>query len=68
MSNRTYDCIKNFALVCSPVLVFLTALVSIWNIPYAAEITDTLAALDTLACAIVLVAKKIYDNNQKGES
>ena len=68
MSNKTYDIIKNVALIVTPVITFLGALVSIWNIPFSAEITATLSAIDILAGAIVLVAKKIYDNNQKGES
>lgn len=68
MSNKTYDIIKNVALIVTPIITFLGALVSIWNIPFSAEITATLSAIDILAGAIVLVAKKIYDNNQKGES
>lgn len=68
MSNKTYDTIKNVALIVTPVITFLGALVSIWNIPFSAEITATLSAIDILAGAIVLVAKKIYDKNQKGES
>lgn len=67
MSNKTYDTVKNIALIVAPVITFAGAIVSIWNIPYAAEITATLAALDTLTGAIVLVAKKIYEDKQKGE-
>lgn len=67
MSDKTYDTIKNLALIVAPVITFLGALISIWNVPYSAEITATLAAIDTLAGAAVLVAKKIYDDNQKGE-
>jgi hypothetical protein len=68
MSNKTYDIIKNMALIVTPIITFLGALVSIWNIPFSAEITATLSAIDILAGAIVLVAKKIYENNQKGDS
>lgn len=67
MSNKTYDTVKNIALIVAPVITFAGAIVSIWNIPYTAEITATLAALDTLTGAIVLVAKKIYEDKQKGE-
>lgn len=66
MSDKTYDTIKNVALIVAPVITFIGALVSIWNVPCAAEITATLAAIDTLAGAVVIVAKKIYDD-QKGE-
>ena len=66
MSDKTYDLIKNVALIVTPIITFLGALVSIWNVPYTAEITATLAAIDTLAGAVVLVAKKISDDKQKG--
>lgn len=66
MSDKTYDLIKNVALIVTPVITFLGALVSIWNIPFSAEITATLAAIDTLAGAVVLVAKKIYEDKKKG--
>lgn len=61
MSNRTYDTIKNIALIITPVLAFLASLITIWNIPYGAELTATLTALDALTGAIVIVAKKIYE-------
>lgn len=67
MSDKTYDTIKNVALIVAPVITFIGALVSIWNVPYTAEITASLAAIDTLAGAVVLVAKKIYEDKQKGE-
>lgn len=66
MNNKTYDTLKNIALLAAPIIVFVSALVSIWNIPYGAQITATLAAVDTALGAIVVVAKKIYDG--KGEN
>ena len=64
MNNKTYDIIKNTALVITPVLAFIASLVSIWNIPHGAEITATLTAIDTLLGAIVIVAKKRYEGKQ----
>ena len=64
MNNKTYDIIKNTALVITPVLAFIASLVSIWNIPHGAEITATLTAIDTLLGAIVIVAKTIYEGKQ----
>lgn len=61
MSNKTYDTIKNVALILTPVLAFLASLITIWNVPYGAELTATITALDVLAGAIVVVAKKIYE-------
>lgn len=67
MTNKTYDIIKAVALLMAPVLVFISALCSIWNVPYCEQITATLAALDTLLGAIVVVAKKLWDSKQKEE-
>lgn len=61
MSNKTYDLIKNIALMAAPVLVLVSALCSIWNVPYCSEITASLAAIDTFLGAFVIVAKKIYE-------
>lgn len=62
MSNKMYDTIKNVALIITPILAFLASMISIWNVPYGAELTATLTAVDTLAGAIVIVAKKIYED------
>lgn len=67
MSNKTYDTIKNISLFAAPVIVFVSALVTIWNIPYSAQITATLAAIDAMLGGFVIVAKKIYDNKHKSE-
>ena len=61
MSNKFYDALKTVALVATPVLAFTAAVVSIWNIPYGAELTATLTAIDTLLGAIVVALKFNYD-------
>ena len=66
MSDKTYDCIKNCALIVAPIITFLGTLVTIFQVPYMAEITAVLAALDTLIGAVVIAAKKIYEDKQKG--
>ena len=63
VNNKTYDVIKLIALVAAPVLVFLSALVDIWDVPYAQQITLTLAALDTLIGTLTVILKKNYDKN-----
>jgi hypothetical protein len=65
MSDKTYDIIKDVALFAIPILTFLAALCNIWNVPHCAEITATLAAVDTLCGGIVIAAKKIYDKENK---
>ena len=72
MSDKTYDIVKNTALFAAPVLAFIGSLVTIWSsiitvdpiIP--AAVTATLTAIDTLLGAIVIVAKKIYEEKKKG--
>ena len=61
MSNKAYDKLKTIALVATPVVAFLAAVVSIWGVPYGAEITATLTAIDTLLGAIVVALKIKYD-------
>lgn len=63
VNNKTYDIIKLIALIAAPVLVFLSALVDIWHVPYAQQITLTLAALDTLIGTLTVILKKNYDKN-----
>lgn len=67
MSNKTYDILKFAALIATPIITFLCAIVSIWGIPYGQQITATLAALDTLIGAIVVIAKTQYEKKQKKE-
>jgi hypothetical protein len=61
MNNKTYDIIKNCALIVVPVTAFASAMIAVWHLPYASELTATLTALDTFAGAFVIVAKKIHD-------
>ena len=61
ISNKVYDTIKLVALIGAPVIVFLSALCNIWAVPHAAELTATLAAIDTLIDAIVTALKADYD-------
>lgn len=67
MSNKTYDILKFAALIATPIITFLCAIVSIWGIPYGQQITASLAALDTLIGAIVVIAKTQYEKKQKQE-
>lgn len=61
ISNKVYDTIKLVALIGAPVIVFLSALCNIWAVPHAAELTATLAAIDTLIGAVVAALKADYD-------
>ncbi len=61
VSDKFYDNLKLCALILAPVIVFLSAICNIWAIPYTAEITATLAAIDTLIGAIVTALKSAHD-------
>lgn len=65
MSNRTYDIIKKIALLIAPAVVFMTALVDIWGIPYGSQIVATLAALDVFVGVAVEILAANYKKNQE---
>lgn len=64
MTDKTYDTLKFIALLIAPLVTFLTALVDIWSIPNGTQIVATLAALDTLLGAIVVIAKQAWEKRQ----
>ena len=66
MSNKTYDLLKDIALILPFVITFIVAILKIWNIPYATQIELSLLALNTLVPSIVKIANKIY-KNKKGK-
>ena len=61
MSNRTYDIIKMVSLIAVPIVAFISALCSIWNVPHSEQITATLTAIDTLLGALVVILAKEYN-------
>lgn len=67
INNRMYDAIKTAALVATPLIAFLAALCSIWNVSHAEQITASLTALDTLLGALVLVLSREYNKEVPSE-
>lgn len=61
MSNRSYDIIKLISLIAVPLVAFISALMTIWNVPHGEQITATLTAIDTLLGAIVVILAKEYN-------
>ena len=61
MSNRTYDIIKLVSLIAVPFVAFVSALMTIWNVPHGEQITATLTAVDTLLGALVVILAKEYN-------
>ena len=60
MSNKAYDVIKMISLIGAPAITLIAAIISIWNIPYGAQITATLAAVDTFLGALVTILNVNY--------
>ena len=66
ISNKTYDTLKTIALIGTPVITFLAALCTIWQVPHCSEITASLAALDALLGGIL--AKLSHDYKKENYS
>ncbi len=67
MSNKTYDIIKMISLIGTPAITLIAAVISIWNIPYGAQITATLAAIDTFMGALVVILNANYNKRIEGK-
>ena len=67
MSNRTYDILKQIALWAVPLSVFVASMGKVWGLPYAEQISATLAAVDVLIGAVVSVSARAYKAGQEGE-
>lgn len=63
MSNRTYDILKTIALIAAPLITFIGAVCIIWGVPFAEQITATLAAIDTLLGTILTKLGIEYNTN-----
>lgn len=64
MTNKQYDFIRLVGEIAVPVIAFITAICTIWNVPRCAEVTATLTALDTLIGAVVMILRKNYNKRQ----
>lgn len=60
-NSKVYDVIKFIARYIGPIVIFLTAIINIWGIPYGEQIIATLAALEALLTKFVSVSKKKYE-------
>lgn len=61
MSDKLYDLLNLLGRLFVPVSTFIGTICAIWNVPYAKQITASLAAVDVLIGGIILVAKHYYD-------
>lgn len=67
LTNKQYDTIKLIGLIAVPVIVFLSAVVSILDFPGADKVTAILAALDVLIGSVVTILKSLYEKKQKDQ-
>ena len=69
LSNNVYDCLKFIAQIFIPAVATLYfALAKIWGLPYASEITGTLAAIDAFMGALLQISTNKYNAEQNSET
>lgn len=61
LSNKTYDILKTIAWIVVPGLTFIGAVCIIWNVPFAEQITATLAAFDTFLGTLLKTSNYQYN-------
>ena len=61
MSDKLYDILNIVAKIIAPLATLVSAILTIWNVPYAEQITATFAAVDVFMGSIVVIAKSRYD-------
>ena len=64
MTNKQYNLIRLIGEIAVPIIAFITAVCTIWNVSHCAEVTATLTALDTLIGALVMILRKNYNKKQ----
>ena len=66
MSNKTYDIIKDIALLWLPLVgTVYFGLAGLWGLPYADQIAGTVTVLDTALGAVVKYFAEKYKNATK---
>lgn len=68
MSNKTYDILKNIALIVLPALATLWLTVSqTWSLPYGEEIAATITAVDVFLGALLKISSNFYHDKDEDE-
>ena len=61
MSNKTYDILKNIALMVLPALATLVLTIAqIWHLPYGQEVAATITAIDVFLGAVLKISSNNY--------
>ena len=67
ISNKLYDILQIICRMILPFVDFVSAMGSIWKIPFAAEICATLTALNVLLGTFLKIVSDNYKRQQKKE-
>lgn len=68
LSNKQYDFLKWFALVCLPAFgVCYATLGNAWSLPYIEQVKTTCLALGTFIGALIGVSTKTYYSQKEDE-
>lgn len=65
MSNKTFDTLRLIEAVFVPLATFLIAMTDTWDVPYAAQIAATIAALNVCFGAVIETLRKIYNSSKE---
>lgn len=69
MSNKTYDILRILSTIVLPAIAaFYVALASIWSLPYAEQISGTIAAVCTLFGALLKISSVQYMKSQEAKN
>ena len=69
MSNKTYDTLKNIALIVLPALATLYLTVAqIWGLPFGEQVAATITAIDVFLGAILKISSINYAKKQEAKA
>jgi len=68
LNSKVYDVLKWVAIIVLPALATLVTVVfRVWNIPYGAEIAQTVTAIATFLGAILCISNATYNKTKTEE-
>lgn len=67
-TNKQYDVLKKIAVLILPLAEFISALATIWGLPYGKEIVATLTALHAFLGACLNASSNRYYKEADGDA
>lgn len=66
--NKVYDVLKWICMIVFPAIITLySTLADIWNLPYAENVTKTIAAIGTFCGILIGISSHAYYKDAKNE-